>query len=114
MRAPAIQTLQFQVPAGQRRERASRRREQLSEVHPPRVARTLALAHRLAEEISQDVYEDYADVARQHGLSRARLTQVMNLLLLAPDIQEEVLGLEVAPGREPVVSRSGSAISVGC
>ena len=29
----------------------------------------------------------------------------MNLLLLAPSIQEEVLCLEVLPGREPVTER---------
>ena len=31
-----------------------------------------------------------------------RLTQLINLLLLAPDIQEEVLVLELPAGREPV------------
>jgi hypothetical protein len=50
-------------------------------------------------------FRDYADVARQHGLTRARLTQVMNLLLLAPDIQADVLSLRFPPGREPVTER---------
>lgn len=44
-------------------------------------------------------------MARAHGLTRARLTQVMNLLLLAPPIQEDVLHLEVLPGREPISER---------
>lgn len=34
---------------------------------------------------------DYADLARLGYVSRARLTQIMNLLLLAPDIQEQIL-----------------------
>jgi hypothetical protein len=44
-------------------------------------------------------------VARAHGLTRARFTQVMNLLLLAPPIQEDVLHLEVLLGREPISER---------
>ena len=34
---------------------------------------------------------DYADIARLGYVTRARITQVMNLLNLAPDIQEELL-----------------------
>ncbi len=33
----------------------------------------------------------YAEAAHALGLTRARLTQVMNRLLLAPEIQEQVL-----------------------
>jgi hypothetical protein len=31
-----------------------------------------------------------ADLAAKLGFSRARITQIMNLLWLAPDIQEEI------------------------
>ena len=34
---------------------------------------------------------DYADLARLGYVSRARITQIMNLLNLAPDIQEHLL-----------------------
>ncbi len=34
---------------------------------------------------------DYAELARLGYVTRARLTQIMNLLLLAPDLQEQVL-----------------------
>ena len=44
-------------------------------------------------------------MARLHGLTRARLTQVMNLLLLAPDIQAKVLEMMARAGREPVTER---------
>ena len=73
--------------------------------HPARVARLLALAHDIETRIEAGELRDYADVARAHGLTRARLTQVMNLLLLAPPIQEDVLHLEVLPGREPISER---------
>jgi len=87
-------------------DRAARRRQQLAQRHPATVARRLALAHRIADEIHAGLYADQADVALRHGLTRARLTQLMNLLLLAPDIQEEVLALEFPAGREPITERT--------
>ena len=46
---------------------------------------------------------DYAELARPGHVSRARITQIMNLNLLAPDIQEEILFLpRVERGRDPV------------
>lgn len=44
-------------------------------------------------------------MARAHGLTRAVLTQVMNLLNPAPTILEDVIHLEVLPGREPIAER---------
>jgi len=45
---------------------------------------------------------DYADIARLGHISRARVTQIMNLLNLAPDIQEAILFLpSVEQGRDP-------------
>jgi hypothetical protein len=41
--------------------------------------------------IERGEVRDYADLARLGYVTRARLTQIMNLLLLAPDIQERVL-----------------------
>jgi hypothetical protein len=68
---------------------------------PAKVARMLALAHKLQRAIDRGEYESRADLARAYGLSRARITQLMDLLLLAPDIQEKVLFLESVDGREP-------------
>jgi hypothetical protein len=36
---------------------------------------------------------DYSALAQLGHVSRARITQIMNLLLLAPDIQEQILFL---------------------
>jgi hypothetical protein len=44
--------------------------------------------------IRKGVMRDYADVARLGLVSRARVTQIMNLLNLAPDIQEDLLFLD--------------------
>ena len=58
---------------------------------PHHVTRLLALAHHLQGLIDKGLVADYAGIARQFNLSRARLTQIMNLTLLAPQIQEEIL-----------------------
>lgn len=69
----------------------------------PRVARLLALAHRFEALLRDGVVQDYAELARLGRVSRARLTQVMNLLLLAPDLQEQVLFLPpTLRGRDPI------------
>lgn len=72
---------------------------------PARVAQMLALAHRLETAIECGDYRDRADVARQLGFTRARVTQLLDLTLLAPDIQEQVLDLEAIDGREPLSER---------
>lgn len=73
---------------------------------PARVAQMLALAHRLEAAIERGDYRDRAVVARQLGFTRARVTQLLDLTLLAPDIQEQVLNLEAIDGCEPLTERS--------
>jgi len=57
----------------------------------PRLARLLALAIRFEGLVREGEVRDYADLARLGQVSRARITQIMNLLNLAPDIQEDIL-----------------------
>jgi hypothetical protein len=73
---------------------------------PARVAQALALAHRLQAAIDRGDYRDRAELARQLGFTRARVTQLLDLLLLAPDIQERVLDLEAVDGVEPMAERA--------
>lgn len=69
----------------------------------PRVARLMALAIRLERLLAEGVARDYADLARLGGVTRAGLTQIMNLTLLAPDIQEAMLFLpRTLHGRDPL------------
>ena len=70
-----------------------------------RVARQLALAHALQRRIDSGEFADYSTMARALGFTRARVTQLMDLLLLAPDIQTEILLLEVPPGEQPISER---------
>ncbi|HPD29070.1 MAG TPA: hypothetical protein PLL20_03680 [Phycisphaerae bacterium] len=69
----------------------------------PRVSRLMALALRLERLLKDGEVADYADLARLGHVTRARVTQIMNLLNLAPDIQEEVLFLpRTIQGRDPI------------
>ena len=73
----------------------------------PRVARLLALAIRFEELVTGGVVQNYAELARLGYVSRARVTQIMNLLELAPDLQEEVLFLPVhSSGRDTITERA--------
>jgi hypothetical protein len=69
---------------------------------PAKVERMLALAHHIQGAIERGVVADRVVVARQLRLTRARVTQLLDLTLLAPDIQEAVLGLEAVDGVEPM------------
>lgn len=62
----------------------------------PRIAHLMALAIRFDQLLHDGVVKDQAEMARLGHVSRARLTQIMNLLSLAPDIQEELLSLAEA------------------
>ncbi|HYH67846.1 MAG TPA: hypothetical protein VD866_24325 [Urbifossiella sp.] len=69
----------------------------------PRVARLMALAIKLEALVRTGVVRDYAELARLGRVTPARITQVMNLTLLTPDIQEALLFLPpVTAGREPL------------
>ena len=72
----------------------------------PRVARLMALAIRFEQLLRQRVVADYAALARLGQVSRARVTQMMNLLCLAPDLQEALLFLPRSQrGRDPIILR---------
>ena len=69
----------------------------------PRIARLMALAIRMENLIRAGGVIDYSQLAQLGRVSRARITQIMNLLLLAPDIQEQILFLLPARGRRDPV-----------
>jgi hypothetical protein len=76
------------------------------EHQPARVAVTLALAHMIRQAILRGEIKGQADAARKLGLTRARLSQILDLTNLAPDLQEEILFLEAIDGREPLSERA--------
>ncbi|MFL5244144.1 MAG: hypothetical protein ACJ8FY_18725 [Gemmataceae bacterium] len=64
----------------------------------PRLARLMALAIRFHGLLRKGTVADQAELARLGHVSRARISQILNLLHLAPDIQEQLLFL--APHRQ--------------
>jgi len=76
----------------------------------PRIARLMALAIRFDRLLRAEKFRDYAELARLGRVTRARMTQIMKLLNLAPDIQEQILFLPTLKGLNernlrPVVNR---------
>jgi hypothetical protein len=59
----------------------------------PRIARLMALAIRFEGLLREEKIRDYAELARLGRVTRARMTQIMKLLDLAPDLQEQILFL---------------------
>jgi hypothetical protein len=70
----------------------------------PRVSRLMALALRLDELVRSGQIGSYCELASLGRVTRARVSQIVNLLYLAPDIQEALLFLPPTPrGRDPII-----------
>jgi len=68
------------------------------------VSRLMALALRFDGLVRSGAVRDYAELARLGHVTRARVSQVMNLLNLAPDLQEQILFLpRTERGRAPLI-----------
>jgi len=79
----------------------------------PRLSRLMALAIHMDDLVRTGIVSDYAELARLGHVTRARITQIMNLLHLAPDIQEEILFLPKGDGsRDPISEPSIRYITV--
>ena len=70
----------------------------------PHVSRLLALAIHMDDLVHRGEVTDCAELARLAHVTRARMTQIMNLLHLAPDIQEEILYLPRSRGGKDVIT----------
>ena len=71
-----------------------------------RVTRLMALAVKFDGLVRCGQITSYAELARLGHVTRARITQIMNLLLLAPALQEELLFLpRTERSRDPIYLR---------
>lgn len=78
----------------------------------PRVSRMMALAIRFDGLLREGVVDNLTELAHLARVTQPRMTQIMNLLHLAPDIQEELLFLRVATkGRDSITERDMRAIT---
>ena len=72
----------------------------------PRVARLMALAIRFDQLLRDGVVANQTELARLARVTQPRMTQIMNLLHLAPDIQEATLFLNPVAGRSRLSERA--------
>ena len=77
----------------------------------PRISRLMALAVVFEEMLQRGEVKDYAELARIGQVSRARISQIMDLLNLAPEIQEALLELQDGDGADPVTERQFRGIA---
>lgn len=78
----------------------------------PRVSKLMALAIRFDQLLRDGVVADQSELARLAHVTQPRMTQIMNLMHLAPDIQEQLLFLPlVKEGRDPITERDMRPVS---
>jgi hypothetical protein len=72
----------------------------------PRISKLMALAIRFDQLLQDGVVADQSELARLARVTQPRMTQIMNLLHLAPDIQEALLHLPATgAGNDPITER---------
>ena len=67
----------------------------------PHITKLMALAIRLEHLLANGQVKDQAEIARAAGITRARVTQILNLINLAPNIQQAILDLEPTTDHVP-------------
>ena len=79
----------------------------------PRITRYMALAIYYEGLIREGHIHDYAEIATLGHVTRARVTQIMNLRLLAPDLQEQLLNVpRIEQGRDALCLRMFQTIAL--
>lgn len=79
----------------------------------PRLARLMALAIHFEGLLERGEVNDMADIARLGHVTRARVTQIMNLRFLAPEIQQALLDLPpTTTGRDTLGYRDVQPLTV--
>jgi len=86
--------------------RKSERKEEQPVGRVPRISKLMAMAIRYEQMLDDGVVQSQTELAELLHVSQPRMTQIMNLLHLAPEIQEEILMLfEISEVRDPVTER---------
>lgn len=68
-------------------------KQPLPQARVPRISKLMALAIRFDHLLRNGTVHDMSELARLAHVTQPRITQIMNLLHLAPDIQEDILHL---------------------
>ena len=90
--------LNYSLPCLRTAPRSLGARMSLPQGRPPRIARLLALAHRLDGLLKEGKVKRSRDLAHSGGVTATRVSQILVLVALAPDIQEYILFLSAGEG----------------
>lgn len=96
--------IQFETSSsshGRQRVSAPKPKKSSAPAKLPHITKLMALAIRLEHLLASGQVKDQAEIARTAGITRARVTQIINLTQLAPDIQEAILNLEPTTDHVP-------------
>ena len=81
----------------------------------PRVARLMALAIKYDQLIKDGIVESQSELAHLAQITQPRMTQIMNLLHLSPEIQEDILFLKGPDsGRDLITERDLRPVTAQC
>jgi hypothetical protein len=103
-----IGAVTLRVPAGRMVSVALPPRGKPKPLREPRIPRVVELLRKAIEwqrQLDTGEASNQADIARREGITRARVTQVMGMLRLAPEIQEKILSTTNAVRRPLVTER---------
>ena len=105
-------TFEYKIPRRRGRSLPAFRLRPASETltRPPRLARLIALAHKLEAQVRSGRMKDYAELARLAQITPARIGQIVILGQLAPAIQEHIL-LLTAEHESTITERQLRAIA---
>jgi len=72
----------------------------------PRVVELLQMAMEWQRQLDAGEVDTQAEIARREGITRARVTQIMAMLRLAPEIQKHILAMPDTVGRPAITERA--------
>ena len=72
----------------------------------PKVVELLRTAQEWRRQIDAGDVTNQAEIARREGITRARVTQIMALTRLAPEIQDHVLSLPATAHRSAITEKA--------
>jgi hypothetical protein len=72
----------------------------------PRVVELLRMAIEWQRQLDADEVDTQAEIARREEITRARVTQIMALLQLAPEIREHILAMPETACRPVITERA--------
>jgi hypothetical protein len=72
----------------------------------PRVVELLRKAIEWRRQLDAGEIQSQAAIARHEGITRARVTQVMGMLRLAPEIRQRILAMPIAVRRRSITERA--------